>query len=378
MLFLFVYSTKAARLKSNMKQYPILFLFLLSLTISFAQNQRDKQAIAVIDGLITDRLAKIAPGCAVLVAKNGKILYKKAHGTADLETKTPVEPDMSFRIGSITNQFTAVAILQLVEKGKLSLTDQVNRFVQGFAPNHPVTIQHLLSQTSGIPDYMDLETHVANPYERDIPSKVVIDSIKNQPLDFAPGTKFAYSNSNYFLLGYIIEQVTGNSYQDYLYRNIFKPLRLKNTGYDHPQVKGYEKINSGYYKVAPLSMSLFYSTGGLVSCVQDMYTWNEALRSNKLAKKTTIAKAFQSVPLSDGKASEYGFGWFLRNIEGSKTIEHGGTVFGFRSEQLYLPKEDIYIVALLNGRQLNNDEQELCYEIARVLLNKTPITKGTR
>jgi hypothetical protein len=124
-------------------------------------------------------------------------------------------------------------------------------------------------------------------------------------------------------------------------------------------------------------MSLFYSAGGLMTNVEDLFKWNEALKSFKLVKKETLEKAFTPFKLSDGKFSEYGYGWFLRNIEGIQTIEQGGSIFGFRAEEIYLPKEDIYIAGLFNCRQLNNDEQELCYDIAKIMLGK-PLLKDIK
>ncbi|HEX5153081.1 MAG TPA: serine hydrolase domain-containing protein [Parafilimonas sp.] len=363
------------------RNIALLFFSLFPLTVIFGQSKQDKQTVKLIDELISKRLDKISPGCAVLISKNGQILYNKAFGIADIELNVPTQPNMVFRIGSITKQFTAVAILQLVEQGKLSLKDSLQKFVTDFpSKGHTITIENLLTQTSGIPDYLNLEFNISNPFRIDFTPKQIIDSLKNQSLEFIPSSRFAYSNSNYFLLGYIIEKVSGKKYQEYLSQNIFTPLGLTNTYYDNPtqiipnRVKGYEKIDKKYYNADFISMSGFYSAGGLMSNTEDLYKWNSAINSYTLLKKETLDKAFQPYKLTDGKLSKYGYGWFIRNLDGSKTIEHGGSIFGFRSEEIYLPNENIFIAGLFNCRQLNNDEQELSYDLARIMLRK-PLVK---
>jgi len=281
------------------KTKVLLFLSLFVSTVSFGQTKQDKKTIIAIDDLISKRLDKISPGCAILISRKGEIFYQKAFGTADLELNVPTQPNMVFRIGSITKQFTAVAILQLVEQGKISLTDSLQHFINGFPPKgHRITIENLLTQTSGITDYLNLETNLPNPFRIDFSTKAIIDSLKSLPLEFVPNTKFAYSNSNYFLLGYIIEQVTGKSYQDYLKENLFIPLGMANTYYESPgeiisnRVSGYEKKDNTYRNSDFISMSLFYSAGALMANVEDLFRWNEALKSNKLIKKETLGKAF--------------------------------------------------------------------------------------
>lgn len=356
-------------------------LFLISffaLTLSFGQTKQDKQLIKSIDDLIAKRLDRISPGCAVLISKKGQIFYQKAFGIANLELNVPTQPNMIFRIGSITKQFTAVCILQLVEQGKISLNDSIQKFIRDSpSKGHTVTVENLLSQTSGITDYLNLDFNVPNPFRIDFSPKQVVDSIKKQVLEFTPSSKFAYSNSNYFLLGYIIEQVSGLSYPEYLKQNIFNPAGLTNTYYDIPtkvipnRVNGYEKSENRYSNADFISMAGFYSAGALIANTEDLYKWNEALINGKILKKETLDKAYRPYKLSDGTTSEYGYGWFIRNLAGSKTIEHGGSVFGFRAEEIFLPNENIYVTGLFNCRQLNNDEQELCYDIVRLMLGKS-------
>jgi CubicO group peptidase (beta-lactamase class C family) len=366
------------------KIYFLFLALLLSLTFSFAQSKQEKKLIKRIDELITSRLNRISPGCAILISKNGQIFYQKAFGIANLELNVPAKPDMIFRIGSITKQFTAISIFQLVEQGRISLNDSIQKFIKDFPPKgQTITIENLLTQTSGIPDYLGLELNLPNPFRIDISTKQIVDSIKKQQLIFTPFSKFEYSNSNYFLLGYNIEQVSGLSYAEYLKNNIFHPIGLKNTYYDQPakiipnRANGYEKTDTSYSNADFISMSTFYSAGALMSNTEDLNKWNNALYNGKILKKETIEKAHQSFKLSDGKLSEYGYGWFIRNIDESKTIEHGGNIFGFREEEIYLPHENIFVTGLFNCRQSNNDEQELCYDIVKLMLGKPLIKEIT-
>ncbi|HMI79503.1 MAG TPA: serine hydrolase domain-containing protein, partial [Ferruginibacter sp.] len=209
------------------KQNCLLLLSVFLFSASFGQSKLEKQLTKTIDELITTQLENISPGCAVLVAKNGKIVYQKAFGTADLELNVPMQPTMIFNIGSITKQFTAVCILQLAEQGKIALTDSLQKYIPAFPSNgHLITIENLLTQTSGITDYLNLDVSIPNPFRIDWTTKQIIDSLKTLPLEFSPNSKFAYSNSNYFLLGHIIEVASGKSYQEYLKQNILTQLGL--------------------------------------------------------------------------------------------------------------------------------------------------------
>lgn len=332
-------------------------IFLLSSTMNVtAQSRQEKQLIKNIDQLITNQYASIAPGCIVLIAKKGQIIYNKPFGTANLELNVPLQPAMIFRIGSITKQYTAIAILQLVEQGKVSLQDNIQKFVKNFPDKgHIITIENLLSHTSGIADYESLDFHIPNAIRIDISPKQLIDSIAKLPLNFTPSTRYQYSNTNYLLLGCIIEQASGKSYKSYLQDNVFKPAGLSNTYYDSPtdiiknRITGYTKDSSTYRNVGYISMSQVFSAGALLSTAEDLFQWHQALYMNKLVKKETLEKAFTPFKLKDNTLSEYGYGWFIKDWEGSKSIGHGGAIDGFRSMELYFPKQDIFVAALFNS-----------------------------
>lgn len=338
------------------KAIAISLFLILHFTISFAQNKQDKKLTESLDKLISERLANVAPGCAVLVAKKGQVMYEKGFGIVNIELAVPMRPDMIFRIGSMTKQYTAIAILQLIEQGKISLQDSIQKFIKNFPyKGKTITIENLLTHTSGIKDYEQLDAHIPNAIRIEFPVKQIIDSLANLPLDFIPSAKFGYSNSNYFMLGYIIEQVSGRTYKDYLHENLFMPAGLSNTFYDSPtqiisnRASGYTKDSAIFKNVDYLSMSLVYSAGALLSNVSDLFKWHQALYSYKLVKKETLEKAFTSFKLTDGKLTEYGYGWFIKDWKGSKSIGHGGAIDGFRSWEIYFPDQDIFVTALFNS-----------------------------
>jgi CubicO group peptidase (beta-lactamase class C family) len=189
----------------------------------------------------------------------------------------------------------------------------------------------------------------------DFPPKLIIDSLDKLPLDFTPGTKFQYSNSNYFLLAYVIQQVSGQSYQDYLVDHLFNPAGLHNTYYDSPaaiipnRVSGYAMNKSKYSNAGYISMTQVFGAGALLSNVEDMFTWHQALYNYTLVKKETLDKAFTPHKLSSGDQTEYGYGWFIKKRNDYPSIEHAGGIDGFQSDEIYFPQQDIFIATLYNA-----------------------------
>ncbi|MFI5192490.1 MAG: serine hydrolase domain-containing protein [Chitinophagales bacterium] len=300
----------------------ILTLFLISMIafcIAYGQTPMDRALELSVDSLLSMNFKPTNPGCAVLIAKKDQIVYKKAFGSANIELNVPLQPDMVFKLGSITKQFTAVAILQLVEQGKLSLQDSLQKFIKGFPPKgSKITIENLLAHTSGIRDYMQID--YTQPYmeRRDFTPVQLIDNFKNYPLEFEPGENFKYSNSGYFLLGYIIEIVSGESCRTYIKKHILEPLGLNHTYLDSSniiipnRVTGYRKAGSDFRNADYWSMTIAYSAGGVSSNVEDLFKWHEGLLSYKILKKETLKKAFTPFRLKNGTFTEYGYGWFLR------------------------------------------------------------------
>ncbi len=359
-----------------------LFLSWIGLIIvanSYAAARKDDTlSTQAINQLVNKQLPAIAPGGVICITKHGKVIYKRAFGKANLQTGQRMAEDMTFRIGSITKQFTAIAILQLAEQGKLSLTDTIQKFVKAFPIKpYPITIENLLTQTSGIINYQAIEhPDPAKVRERYTPAQGV-DFFKDEPLQFKPGTKFDYSNSNYYLLGYIIEQVTGQPYQQYLQKNVIGPAGLQHTNYidaQHPSpsmANGYSKFDNKKWENAELqNITILYSAGGLESNADDLSKWQQALLHGQLIGKSLLKKAYTPYQLANGTPSEYGYGWYIRNIDGEPTIEHGGSTDGYQTDEIYLPNQDIHIVALFNGFEQDMDWMVLANDIGRLCCGK--------
>ena len=364
----------------NKALFLFVILFLL-MTCADGQTRQDKQLVKVIDEILAGQFKPTDPGCAVLVAKKGQIIYQKSFGSADLELNVAMKPDMIFRLGSITKQFTSVAILQLAEQGKISLQDSIQKFIKDFpAKGYTITIENLLTHTSGIKEYRQLD--IPDPFIRrkDLTPKEIVDLFKNEPLEFQPGTKFKYSNSGYFLLGHVIELISNKKYQDFIQENIIKPLGLVNTYYEDfaqvipNRVKGYRKENNIYENADFQSVTIPFSAGSLISNVEDLYQWHQALYNYTLLKKETLQKAFAPFKLTDGTSTNYGYGWFIIEMNGSQSIQHGGNINGFRSNEIYFPKEDVFVATLFNCECV--PMEELSSQIGSLSIGKIPSEKG--
>jgi CubicO group peptidase (beta-lactamase class C family) len=271
------------------------------------------------------------PGASVIVIHHGKILLNKGYGLANVEKNEPNTPMTVFRLGSITKQFTAMAILQLYDKQMLQINDYVEKYFPGTLNGNKITIKHLLTHTSGITESLDAE------------------------LAFTPGAQISYSNAGYNLLGKIIEKVSGMSYEKYLQENIFGPLGMNNTGYEHPDNKimnraaGYKISEDGIYTNAGESdVSGAFAAGALYSTTEDMYKWDQALYTEKLVKATILNEAFSQATLNDGSAIKYGFGWMVSQFRGLKEVGHGGDITGFNSYIARYPDEQFTVIVLSN------------------------------
>jgi CubicO group peptidase (beta-lactamase class C family) len=356
-----------------------LFLSLISLLLqtgSFGQNKEDKKLSKGLDELIPKRLTEIAPGCVVMIVKNDKIVYKKAFGKANSELNIPMQPNMLFRTGSMGKQYTAIAILQLVEQGKIGLQDSIQKYIKDFpSKGYTITIENLLTNTSGIKDYLSEISNHAKQKETYTP-KDGVDYIKDEPLNFKPSSNYRYSNSNFYLLGYIIEVVTGKTFENYLKENVLDKADLKNTFYIHPEKiipdmpQGYSKFDGKIEKATLQEVTIMYSAGALISNADDIYKWHQALYNQRLIKKETLEKATTPFKYDDGTFSQYAYGWFVKNIDGIKTFEHSGSTDGFQSDEIYLPTEDVFVVTLYNCYEADMDWQILTNDIARLAIGK--------
>jgi CubicO group peptidase (beta-lactamase class C family) len=315
---------------------------------------REKLAEALFERLVKPGDA----GVAVLVAQNGKVLFKHGYGLADLDHHKFVAPETKFRIGSITKQFTSTAILKLQEEGKLSVNDKLSKYVPDFPRGDEVTLYHLLTHTSGIHSYTS-KANFMETVTTPVKSEDLVNSIKEDPFDFDPGAKWLYNNSGFFLLGYIIEKVSGESYADFLRKRIFEPLEMKSTGVhrsdlhlDH-EALGYQSEREGHFtRALNWDMSRAGGAGALYSTVEDLYRWNEAVFNGKVLKPESLKAAFTPVKPADSKDEHpdtgYGFGWSIDRFRGAREIAHGGGLQGFSSYILRLPEQKFTVVILAN------------------------------
>jgi CubicO group peptidase (beta-lactamase class C family) len=277
-----------------------------------------------------------------------------------------------YRIGSVTKQFTSVAIMMLVEQGKLRLEDDMTKFFPDY-PTHglTVTVDRLLNHTSGIKGYTEMESFW-NEARLDLSHEQMIELFSSVPFEFEPGEKYQYNNSAYYLLGLIIEKVSGLEYAEFLERNVFEPLGLHETHYlyNEPIVKhraeGYEVDNGDLVNDEPLSMRLPYSAGSLGSSVTDLLAWQKALEEHKLVSKESYEKMRTPAELHDGSSTTYGYGLAMGNLEGRSKISHGGGINGFRAQLSHYPDDDLTVVVLCNSGSAHPDAYES--RIARAAL----------
>jgi CubicO group peptidase (beta-lactamase class C family) len=285
---------------------------------------------------------------SVLVTRDGMPLFSKGCGLANAEHQVPNTPQTKFRLGSITKQFTAMAILVLQERGKLAVEDPIGMYLDD-APTtwEAVTIHHLLTHTSGVPSYTSDPEYVKKMAQPET-VKSMIARFKDKPLEFKPGEKFQYSNSGYFLLGAIIEKVSGQSYEAFLKEAIFDPLDMRDTGYDHPatvlahRASGYTRKGDVLRNAEYLDMAQPYAAGSLYSTTLDLARWDRALSDGALISKESMIRMFTP------EKNDYAYGWSVTTRSGRKEIAHGGGINGFATDIVRYPDQKVCVVVLCN------------------------------
>ena len=307
------------------------------------------------DELMSEMFTSEGPGAVALVVKNDKVIYRKAFGMANLELGVKMRPENVFRIGSITKQFTAAAILKLRDEGKLRLDDDITKYIKGYPTHgHKITIQHLLTHTSGIKSYTSMQEWDGEVRKKDFTPESLVDYFKNQPMDFSPGEEWRYNNSAYVMLGYIIEEVSGMTYAEYIDSSFFKPLNMSSSYYGSTsklikdRAYGYNKNQEDYVNADFLSMTQPYAAGSLLSTVDDLYLWYKAVMEDKVISKASREEAHSTYVLNNGEKTGYGYGWGIGNIQGSPYIEHGGGINGFLTSSIYLPEEKVFVTIFSN------------------------------
>lgn len=340
---------------------------------------------AQVDALFAPWTQGRRPGAVVLVVQDGRVVYKKGYGQADIAANTPITPNTAFDLGSISKPFTAMGIMMLVERGELRYSDTLSRFFPEF-PSYArkITIRHLLYHTHGLPDYEGLFVKsgmIDKDYPRSSKGKeegfepTIKDTLRllaqQKQLHFDPGDNYEYGGSGYVLLALIIEKVSGKPYPQFLKENIFQPLGMNNTMvYDErrPEVKNkamsYARLGEEYKVIDYTPLNLIYGDGNINSTVEDLYKWDQALYTERLLKATTLTQAFSTGKLNDGTETGYGFGWLVRNSPGLRRIAHGGSWVGFRNLLVRYPDQRLTIIVLSNFAEF--DRETLVYKIARI------------
>lgn len=337
----------------NKRIFTPLFILIIALAAvpAFAQDKADQ-----IDEMIRTYYDFGQFHGSALVANDGKVIFKKGYGMANYEWDIPIEPDTKFRLGSITKQFTAALILQLHEEGKIDLDGKLSDYLPYYRKDtgDRVTIHQLLNHTSGIPSYTSLPRFFEDVSRDPYGVEDFIKKYASGDLEFEPGSTYRYNNSAYFILGAIVEKITGKSYEQALKDRILDPAGMKDTGYDlhRPLLKkraaGYSKTPGGFVNAAYLDMSLPYAAGSMYSTVEDLYKWDRALDSNEILKQESKELMFKP------GLSNYGYGFVIEDHKVGETgkevkiIEHGGGINGFNTLITRLPGSDGVVVLLGN------------------------------
>jgi CubicO group peptidase (beta-lactamase class C family) len=332
-----------------MRRILILFSFLLLQSTSFLRADE-------VDAFVQQQMQKQRiPGLALLVVKDGQTLKSKGYGIANLEHQVPVKPETIFQSGSVGKQFTAAAVMMLVEEGKLALEDPIGKHLTVPEGWRGITIRHLLTHTSGTGDYpQDMD------YRKDYTEDELLQMVTSQPLQFKPGEQWSYSNLGYITLGILIHKISGKFYGDFLQERVFRPLGMSATRIINEadiipnRAAGYQIVKEEIKNqdwVAPILNTT--ADGALYFNIEDLAKWDAALYTEKLLKKSSLDEIWAPVTLGDGSAYPYGFGWVVGEYNGHRRIEHGGGWQGFATHIARYVDDRLTVVALTNLAQAN-------------------------
>jgi len=325
--------------------------------------QTENMSVDTMDPALRARVDRIAsqvleqrgiPSASIAVVRGGKVIYTQAYGLAHLNPDVKATPEMRYSIGSVSKQFTAAAILILQEQGKLSLDDAVGKYVPGLTRGNEVTIRQILSHTSGYQDYWP-EDYLMTPMMKPETAQQILDTWAKKPLDFEPGTKWQYSNTNFVIAGEIVEKVSGQKLMDFLGEHIFHPLGMKSV-WDSDEIKltapdatPYVRAALGPLRLAPKEgRGWMFAAGELAMTPHDLALWDESLIARTVLKPESYKQMFTEVKLKDGKGTHYGLGVKVTERDGHRSIEHSGEVTGFVSDNEVLVDDGVAVVVLTN------------------------------
>lgn len=351
--------------------------------ITVAPGARGDDGLArEIDALVREAMqAPAAVGLSVAVAVGDEMVLAEGYGLAEVEHDVPADADTLFRIGSVTKQFTAAAIVRLAEQGKLYIDDDVRSFLPDYPTHgHEVTLRHLLTHTSGIRGYTELGPAFWSDAAVELTHDEMVARWKDLPFQFPPGTRWAYSNSGYYLLGMVVEEVSGRTYAEYLAQELFEPLELTHIRYDSNvdivknRAQGYRLVDGVLANDGLIATSRPGAAGALIASAKDLVRWQIALVSGEVVRPESYEEMTTPFLLDDNTETKYGFGLMLAELEGRPCVRHGGGIFGFNAELLYLPEERVSVAAISNCEGFR--AENVAFAVAREVLRDVSETTG--
>jgi CubicO group peptidase (beta-lactamase class C family) len=339
----------------KLTQFILVFLVLLTVGTTFANDKTDK-----VDKIFAFWDKPVSPGCALAIVKDGEIIYKRGYGMANLENKVPITPESVFYIGSVSKQFVTMCVALLVQEGKLSLDDDLRKYIPEL-PDYGsmITIRHLIHHMSGIRDYLTLEDIAGIPFgfyhEEDVLELIA----RQKELNFRPGDEYLYSNSGYFLLSVIIHRASGKTLRQYAHENIFKPLGMKSSRFHDNYTELIQNRASGYLSEGGGKYKNFISTfdcvgsGGLFTSVEDLYLWDQNFYHHKVGGQEVFDLMHTVGTLNNGKKLDYAFALEIKHYKGLNTVSHGGSLGGYKSAFFRFPENNFSIIILSNLSSFN-------------------------
>ncbi|MDQ3077771.1 MAG: serine hydrolase [Pseudomonadota bacterium] len=330
------------------------------------------------DALLAASYPADGPGAAVVISEKGRIVYRGARGLADIDAKRPITPQTVFRIGSITKQFSAAVVLQLAAEGKLKLSDPISKYFPDYPqPGASATVAQLLNHTVGIQSYTGIPGWMVEANtNRAYTSEQLMAVFKDLPAPSKPGEKFDYNNSGYILVGALIEKVTGNGWAAEVERRIGKPLGLATLrdGTNETQVAamavGYTDGENGPERARKIHMSVPGAAGALIANAEDLATWGNALHHARVVPAPYYAQMIAKTKLADGTFENYGFGLSQSQLRGSDAVGHGGGIFGFSSNSIYIPSNDLFVAVLTNSDEPQSNPGMVMRKLSALAIGK--------
>jgi CubicO group peptidase (beta-lactamase class C family) len=340
---------------SGSKTIQTVIFLLIFVSLAFPDGRINK-----VDKLFAQWDKSDSPGCALAIIGDGKILYKRGYGMANLEFNIPISPQTVFYIGSVSKQFVALCVAMLEKQGKISFDDDIREYVPEL-PEYgiPITIRHLIHHTSGLRDYLTL-LDIAGIDFGSFHQQDVLDLISRQKeLNFVPGEEYLYSNSGYFLLGIIVERASGKTLREFAEKNIFKPLGMKNSRFQDDYRMIIKNRASGYFPTGKEKFKNYLTTydcvgaGGLYTSVEDLFFWDQNFYHRRVGGKDLIDKMHTRGKLNDGETLDYAYALVISSYKGLNTVQHGGALGGYRSAIIRFPEQNFSVICLANLSSFN-------------------------